>query len=474
MNKYDKMKLVKLHFFMGIDDLKNKLIAVLGFGQEGRAITQYLIKHGIKPVLFDIKPWDQWDTEDQKYITSLNLNFIFGPDCFKELPGFFVAFRSPGIPILNEDIQNCIQNNGLIVTSQTKWFFDHSPAKIIGITGTKGKGTTSSLIYEIVSAAQSKVHITGNIGKMQPLEFIDSLTHDDIVVYELSSFQLQDLHKSPHVGVVLMTTEEHLDYHKDIFEYHAAKESIVSFQNNSDFCIYNNDYEGSRSIASKGGGMKIPVSRFTDLDTGCFVSNDEIFVKNICGTSFSFPISKFQLPGKHNLENICAAAAASVCLGINKDIIISTINSFKGLEHRLEFVGKKNEISFYNDSISTTPESTIAAIESFSSPIILILGGSSKHSNFSHLAEKISTQGNIKAVILIGQEGPHIKQAIVHNNFSGKIFENVDSMNKIFDCISTISKSGDVVLLSPACASFGMFRNYKDRGDQFKAAFNSL
>src|SRR5258708_3108392 len=230
---------------MNIQDLQGKLVAVLGYGQEGEAVTNYLIKHGVTPVLFDQKPWDKWEKEKQEEIKKLKVNFVFGPDAFKELAGFDLAFRSPGIPLSNPDLfkysnhpvprqagghSSLKGDGGLQITSQTKWFFDHCPAKIIGVTGTKGKGTTSVLIYEILrqksqmTNSKYQTYLTGNIGKEQPLDFLDSLTKDDWMVYELSSFQLQDLDQIPHIGVALMLTTEHLDYHRSNQQYRSAKE----------------------------------------------------------------------------------------------------------------------------------------------------------------------------------------------------------------------------------------------------------
>lgn len=457
---------------MDIKDLQGKMVAVLGFGMEGRAVTAYLLKHGITPVLFDAKPWDEWTQKDQEFIKSLGLNFIFGPDYFKELSGFDVAFRSPGLPLSHPDLQKWSLVDGHILTSQTKWFFEHCSAKIIGVTGTKGKGTTATLIYEILKSQitndKYQIYLTGNIGKLQPFDFIDEIKKDDHIVYELSSFQLQDLTRSPHIGVVLMTTSEHLNYHADVAEYRSAKEPIVKFQGSEDFCIYNSDYEGSVGIANTSGARKIEISRFKLLNTGCFVENNMVVVKNILGENFEFPVSHFLLQGKHNLENICAAVAASICAGVQEKNIQTAVENFKGLEHRLEYVSEKEGIAFYNDSISTTPESAIAAVQSFSAPMVLILGGSTKHSDFGELGKTIAGAKNVKALILIGDEAERIKKSVLDNHFSGTILEGARSMLEIFQQIHQLARAGDVVVLSPACTSFGMFTSYKDRGEQFK------
>ncbi|MEK7618545.1 MAG: Mur ligase family protein, partial [Patescibacteria group bacterium] len=353
---------------MVIKNLKNKLIAVLGYGQEGEAVARYLLKHGIQPVLFDQRPWEDWTETKKLEIKKLGVNFIFGPDAFLELTGFDVAFKSPGIR------PKLITDSKLLITSQTKYFFENCAAKIIGVTGTKGKGTTSALVYEILSlslrgSASDRsnlnleerlllhsdalmarngnpiAYLTGNIGKQQPLDILDDLNPNDWIIYELSSFQLQDLDKSPHIAVVLMITSEHLDYHKDNNEYISAKSAITKFQGSDDIAIINEAYPASVQIGKQGRGKKIYFSA---------KKIPELIDK-----------SKIQLRGEHNLENIAAAAAVGTALGINTGAINAAAANFKGLEHRLEFVGESQGIKFYNDSFSTTPETAIAGIRSF-------------------------------------------------------------------------------------------------------------
>lgn len=440
---------------MNVEFLKNKNVGILGYGIEGVAVTKFLLKHGITPVLFDEKPWEKWSKEKQEEIKNLKINFIFGENAFLELYGFDIVFRSPGIKLEK------ISEKKLLVTSQTKFFFDNCPCKIIGVTGTKGKGTTSTLIYNILQENvfnhNSKNYLTGNIGYIQPLEILDSLNPNDLIVYELSSFQLQDLEKSPHIAVVLMITSEHLDYHKSINDYTNAKSNITRFQNIGDIAIINEDYEASKKIGTLGNAHKDFISAKKNKPD---ISNYIPFI---------------QLKGKHNLENICASVALAKHLNINSDVIKKAIVKFKGLEHRLEFVCEKNGVKFYNDSFSTTPETAISAINSFNEPLNLILGGSSKKSNFNELGALIAQKTNIKNLILIGHEAENIKSAInLRKNSNSIILTGAQSMAEIFKQIKTITKPGDVVLLSPACASFDMFNDYIDRGKQFKLFANNL
>ena len=458
---------------MEIKDLKGKLIAVLGYGIEGKATTAYLLSHGVRPVLFDHRPWSDWAMQDQEHIKSLGVNFIFGPDCLKELVGFEVAFRSPGIPYLHPDIQSRIsgQKSQLTVTSQTKWFFDNCPCKIIGITGTKGKGTTSTLLYEMLRAgehmAKGTIYLTGNIGETQPLDFLDTLKTTDRVVYEMSSFQLQDLRKSPHVAVVLMTTQEHLDHHATVDEYHDAKANIAKHQNTDDVCIYNSDYSASVKIGRQSKGVQYQISRSSKVTNGCYAEAGAI-VAHLKNGDYRLETKYLQLRGQHNLENICAAVCAALSLHVHEEDVQKILNNFTGLRYRLQFIGKFSEVNFYNDSFSTTPETAIAAIQSFTEPEILILGGSSKNSDFSELGKIVAQAKNIKSILLIGQESERIKESIMNaGGFFGKFLEGATTMASIFDQIRAVAETGDVVLLSPGCASFGMFKNYKDRGEQF-------
>jgi len=453
---------------MDISGLNNKLIAVLGYGLEGQATAKYLLKHGIKPVLFDQRPWEEWSYDEQNAIKKLGLNFIFGPDCFKELEGFNIAFRSPGIKLSSLNLAHFVKK-GLVITSQTKWFFENSPGKIIGVTGTKGKGTTSALIYEMLkqrtsstSNLEPRTYLTGNIGKAQPLDFIDDLKPNDWIVYELSSFQLQDLEQSPRIAVVLMVTSEHLNYHKDVEEYVEAKSNITKHQKPGGFAVINADFESSLAIGRQGKAKKLYFSRKKVEDADCYVQGSQIVAKD-----FRFPIANLQLKGAHNLENICAAVLAARCARADFDAIKSAIINFKGLEHRLEFVAEKAGVKFYNDSFSTTPETAIAAIESFSEPLVIILGGSAKKADFTGLGKAINASKNIKAIILVGEEAPKIKLSL-GQGYKGQIFEGAKNMPEIFTQIKSAASAGDVVLLSPACASFGMFKNYRDRGEQFK------
>lgn len=469
-------------------DLKYKKIAVLGLGVENIALVLYL--KSINAV--DVTLCDQKIEEELGdflgMIKDTNYKTSFGPNYLKNLNNFDIVFRSPGLAYLTPEIQ-AAKASGTEVTSQTKLFFDLCPCQIIGVTGTKGKGTTSTLISEILKRNDEilkidrKVYLAGNIGQA-PIEFVDKLSENDIVVLELSSFQLQDLEKSPHIAVLLNITSDHLDVHTTNTEYIEAKKNILVHQKKDDFAVINADYLTSFEFAARTRAQVYFFSRRKSVDQGSFVSHGKIIYRENGIDTEIAEVTEVQLRGEHNLENICASVTAVKLVGADFRAISEAVKSFKGLDHRLELVAEKGSVKFYNDSFSTNPDTAIAAIKSFTEPIILIAGGSEKNADYKELGEAIS-QSNVKLVILIGATAARIKSEIRnsihltgstisrHAN-SGQASENIkiiDSAKNIDEVMNIVKQEmlpGDVVLLSPASASFGWFKNYKDRGEQFK------
>ena len=451
-----------------MDAYKDKKVAILGFGIEGMSVADFLTESEI--TIFDEKKREDFDPEILTQYEAKGIKFELGG--IGGLTDFFAVFRSPGFHPKTPQLAEA-SKNGVEITSATKLFFDLCPAPIVGVTGTKGKGTTSTLIYEMLKKEGFDAFLGGNIGT-PPLSFLSNVTADSKVVLELSSFQLIDLEKSPHVAVMLMVTSEHLDYHEDVYEYIEAKRNIFKYQDESDFAVVNRDYPASNESDIHTIGKVYQVSRFQEIMQGCFVKDDEIYLKMDGHEEAILPTKELGLIGKHNHENVCAAVVASICAGASMKSILSVLRSFKGLEHRIEFVRLVRGVKYYDDSFSTTPETAIAAIESFEEPKILILGGSSKNSDFSELGQIISESGTIKAIIGIGIEWERIKLTINHKLQTINYIEDCQNMHEIVQKAAEISEVGDVVLLSPACASFGMFKSYKDRGEQFKNEVNEL
>ncbi len=434
---------------MQLSDLQNKSIAILGFGQEGQAVLSYLNSHGLQATVLD-KAKD-------------------GDDYLATLKNFEIIFRSPGIWRQTPEILEA-EKAGSVITSQAKWFFESCPAKIIGVTGTKGKGTTCALIHEILqkSFPEKQIYLTGNIGKTQPLEFLDKLTSEDLIVYEMSSFQLQDLNQSPQIGVCLMVTSDHLNHHANLDEYHNAKAAIVAFQNSHDIAIYNEDFEASRVIGQQGSGVKQTISSKHQPDSGVFIdgANNRIEI-SLDGEKITINCADRKLRGVHNLQNIAAASLVALNLKVSKEIIEQVIQEFAGLEHRLQLVGDFGGVKYYNDSISTVPETTIAALNSFTEPVHLFLGGDNKNIDYSGLVADLKARTNLVSIILLGQVGAILKPELEKSNLSSKVYGPFTDFKEAVNEAKQQAKAGDVVLLSPGASSFDMFENYAQRGHQF-------
>lgn len=432
-------------------------IAILGFGREGRAVLEFIKK---SPKYDFAEIWILDQSSKLKINSALKKRASFpvksktGKNYLKTLNKFDLVFRSPGIPYNLPEIQQAIKNN-VIFSSATKLFFENCSSRIIGITGTKGKGTTSTLLYEILKNSGFDVYLAGNIGK-PALEILPQLKQHSIVVLELSSFQLQDSTISPSIAVVLNIFPDHLDTHLNFKEYLDAKTNIAKYQtgNNKLFYFKHNKY--AAVIAKKGSAKKIPI--FPE--------------------KFSlFKADQLKILGEHNWQNAVMAASVTKELGSPTDKIIKTVVNFTGLEHRLEFVYYWNGINFYNDSASTNPQTTMAAILSFREPLILIAGGKDKGLNYKSLAQVIK-KTSTKLIILFGENKHKIKKTLLpHLPKTGKRKIDVllcENLKEAFKKSVENAQSKDVIVFSPGAASFDIFKDYADRGRQFKELVNKL
>ena len=406
-------------------------IAIAGYGVEGKASFEYWRQRGEVTIV-----------DERTDIIGLpsDAPTMLGEGVFGQLDDFDLVIRTAGLA------PSKIQTNGKVWSASNE-FFAQCPAPIIGVTGTKGKGTTSSLIASILRQAGQTVHLVGNIG--QPaLEALPSITADDIVVYELSSFQLWDLEKSPHIAVVLMIEPDHLDVHTSFDEYLKAKSQIVAHQTSQDIVVYNYDNEWAREIAE--------------------LSPAE--------TAMAFPFDlgdladSVVLPGRHNLDNAAAAVAVARQFTDDESVIASGLASFTGLPHRLQLVAEVKGVKYYDDSIATTPGSAVAAVRAFAEPKILLLGGHDKGSDYAELIA-VCAQYNVQLVVY-GENAPRLQQLAVANDVVCRLV--VGSMQDVVATAASLARPGSVVILSPAAASFDMFSNYADRGQQFVAAVKQL
>ncbi len=450
---------------------KNKRVAVIGLSVEGIDTVKFLSGHGAQVSCLDRRSESELG-DNYTQLSEYTNSFSLGPRYLSDLFAYDLIIRSPGMALRTPELVEAT-GRGQIITSQTKLFFAHCAAPIIGVTGTKGKGTTSSLIYTMIRQSGKKAWLGGNIGAPL-LSKIDEITPDDLVVMELSSFQLEDLDRSPHIAVVLKITQEHLanfdpnatNYHESREAYVDAKRSIISHQKESDFVIYTPDDATSREFGETSTARNLAFSR-SDKHADAFVRGDTVYIRDGAEEHLICTLSSIHLRGVHNLENIAAAALACRASGVDVDSIRTGAEHFEGLEHRLETVKTVGGVIYVNDSFSTVPETAIAAIDSFAQPLVLIVGGSDKGSDYTDLGRRIA-RSSVHALIVIGAMTDKILGAVTAAGYSGEVVTGLTTMKDIVTVSHEKARPGDVVLLSPACASFDMFKNYKVRGKEFK------
>ncbi|MBI2196765.1 UDP-N-acetylmuramoyl-L-alanine--D-glutamate ligase [Candidatus Daviesbacteria bacterium] len=415
-----------------LQSFEDQKTLILGFGREGRATLDYFKKH---------YPNRKIGIADQSD----------GENYLEKLKDYDVIIKSPGIPYLPEIKE--AKKQGKVITSATQFFFNNFKGKIIGITGTKGKSTTASLIYEVLKKGGMDAHLVGNIGK-PALDLLDNLNENSVVVYELSSFQLEDLDKSPHIGVMTNIYPEHLDRHGDFPLYVRAKNNITKFQTSQDYLIYNQDIAEFKYIAEQSHAKKIAFSKKDKQMVSDVVHKDTI-----------------PLLGEFNLLNIVPAIIIGRLFKIPDEKIEEAIINFKPLPHRLEFVAEISGIRFYNDSLSTIPQSTVEALAALGRNVeTLIAGGYDRGIDYSILGKAIA-KSKIKNLILFPDTGTKIWKAVSLKikNLKLKIRKfDTDSMQDAVEIAFKHTTPGKIVLLSPASTSFNLFKDYEDRGNQFK------
>ncbi len=447
---------------------KRENIAILGFGVEGKAMLEWLKKHNYP----NLTVCDR-NVEIEAEMPE-GVSVRLGEKYLENLSDFDTVIRSPGIRFLEPHIQLAI-TQGVKIISTTAMFFDVCPCPIIGVTGTKGKGTTSTLIYEMLKKNGEDVYLGGNIGN-PPVSFLDDLKGDSLVILELSSFQLQDLKKSPRYAVLLNTTEDHLDYHADIDEYMRAKESLLAHQRKESVAVLNKDYPYVKYYAPLVKGHLKWVSRKEEVENGGFVKEDRIFYARDGEIEKIANVSEVALIGSHNLENVMPALVIAKELGVSSEDIREVIKSFRGLPHRLEFSGEANGVKYYNDSYSTTPETSMAAVDSFDEPTVLIAGGYDKGLDYHEWAKKILTKESLRVVILVGDTADKMEKCLGE---AKKIAEatptEIVRCKNLTEAVTEASrKDCKVVVMSPASSSFDLYKNYKERGEKFKELVKNL
>ncbi len=454
--------------------INGKKVAIIGIGVSNIPLLDYFHDMNSYVTVFDSKEEMQINVQAMQKIKQYNMKYFFGKDNLKYLQGFDLIFRSPSalptIPEIEKEIQR-----GAIITSEIEMVLKLAPCRIIGVTGTEGKTTTTSIIYEIVKKAGYKCFLGGNIGT--PIfTKISEMTPQDIVILELSSFQLMDIDVSPNISVITNIYPDHLNVHKSYEEYQEAKKNIFKYQDENGLTILNKDNEITNTFAKELIGKKIFFSSKHKLEDGYIYDSEDEQIKYCKDGIRRHLINKkdIKIRGIHNYENICAALAATSTI-TDFETQISAIKEFRGVEHRLEFVRELNGVKYYNDSIGTSPASTIAGLNAFDENIILLAGGSDKGLDYKEVGEAIAKKVGI--LILTGPTSEKIekatREALVKQGNAMHIYHCKD-LEEAVNLAKDKSSLGDIVLLSPASASFDAFKNFMERGEKFKQLVNNL
>lgn len=443
-------------------------ILVVGLGVSGIACIKGLKKTGAKIYAFDEMSKDKL-SERLEEIKDVDVEYFFGNEDIKRInfKKLNYAIKSPGIKYEVPIIEALI-NNDVNVISDIEAAYRVTKAKIVSITGTNGKTTTTTLIGEMVRESNKSYKITGNIGFGM---FNDALNsgENDILVAEVSSFQLAGTREyKPHISVITNITPDHMDYHHTLKNYIEAKFRNVINQDENDYAILNYEDETIRNYSHNIKAKKIFFSSERILKEGIFEDNGQMFYKDGNNKEFIINTNEIFIPGKHNLENAMASAGAAIALGIDINLIAKVLKEFKGVEHRLEFSGEYNKVKFYNDSKGTNPDASIKAVQGINKPIILIAGGYDKQSQYDDFIKAFDNK--VKALILLGQTADGIEACALKYGFTN--IYRVDTMDEAVKKSFELSEEGDNVVLSPACASWGMYPNYEVRGRDFKERVN--
>lgn len=458
---------------MKITELADPSLLILGLGQEGRSSWRFLRAAFPEKVLgvADQLPREQLPADTQSLLRDDQLiRSHLGGDYMKSVADYDVIVKSPGIPLFQPDLQQAARA-GKRITSQTALFFANFPGTVIGITGTKGKSTTASLAHAILRQKFPDAEVIGNIGA-PALDWLPRLKPDALVVYELSSHQLESLACSPHIAVLLNIVPEHLDYYTSFEQYVAAKSNITRSQTKNDFLIYDADHEIPRKIAAASRAARLGCSLQGEQPAGAYLAQDHIVFRPNGGKAVPVvPINAVPLLGRFNLMNVAAAVTVGKILGVPGVQIHDAVRRFQPLEHRLEWVGVFGGVTYYNDSIATVPEATIGALDALGDSVAtLLLGGTDRKLNFSGLAKRLASS-RVKTLILFPTTGQRIWQAIgdVSPETASRLQHFfVESMEEAVALAKQHTAPGKICLLSPASASFPLFRDYRDRGDRFK------
>jgi UDP-N-acetylmuramoylalanine--D-glutamate ligase len=446
-------------------NIADKKILILGFGKEGQS-TYELLRRALPSQIITIADLDkEIEKKNPSLANDTNLNFILGESYLDHLNDFDCIFKTPGVSLKDIDYPFNVEK----ITSQTDLFLKVFSKQVVGVTGTKGKSTTSSLIYHILSLQNQNVVLLGNMG-IPPFSMLDKIDTTTKIVYELSSHQLEYLTVAPCISVLLNLYQEHLDHYKSFEHYQLAKWNIALHQNTDDYFIYNSDDSLINDLIKKNN-LKRKYFLFSaekPVENGCYLQGEKIYFSKDGDTICIYDSAETPfLVGNHNLLNLMAAINACKLLNVPDNIILEGIKTFKGLPHRIEYVGLYNNIHFYNDSISTIPQAAIQAVEALKNVDTLILGGFDRGIDYSELISYLA-KSNINHLIFIAEAGKRMLDILQIKFPEIKNFDYVDSMESAVIIAIQKTQPEKICLLSPAAASYGMFKNFEERGDVFK------
>jgi UDP-N-acetylmuramoylalanine--D-glutamate ligase len=459
-----------------INKWQGKQVLVIGAARQGLAASRFLASHEANVLLTDNREAKELPNIHQE-LQGLRISTFFGGHPLELLQGVNYVCVSGGVPLDIPIVQQA-KKSGIPITNDAQIFMETVKARIIGVTGSAGKTTTTILIGEIAKAAALPgqiIWVGGNIGK--PLvEFSDQINPNDWVIMELSSFQLELMTISPHIAVLLNISPNHLDRHKTMQAYTNAKNNIILHQNEDQVAVINRDDPITRESGklAKGNIISFGFSTINDSENGTYVENGQI-VSNYFGKKLSIcPVSALHLPGRHNLSNALAAAAASVIAGFTSEAIHSGISNVKVIPHRLEMIREWRGVKWYNDSIATAPERVMAALEAIQSPVVLLVGGRDKDLPWEGLAAVLHDRK--PKVVLFGEAGQLIYEAL--SKFEGNQIpypiKQADDLAEAVAIASSLAESGESVLLSPGCTSFDAFKDFEERGEVFKSLVKEM
>ncbi|MEG9296564.1 UDP-N-acetylmuramoyl-L-alanine--D-glutamate ligase [Mangrovibacillus sp. Mu-81] len=446
-----------------ITKFKHKKVLVLGLAKSGVSAASLLHKLEAFVTVNDQKPLAE--NPEAQGLLQEGIKVICGSHPIELLDeGFEYVVKNPGIPYDNPLIKRAVEK-GIPVFTEVELAYLVSEAEMIGITGTNGKTTTTTLLYEILSEDKKKPLIAGNIGTVAS-EVAQSAKSDEKMVVELSSFQLMGIDEfSPHIAIITNLYDAHLDYHGNIDEYWKAKANITRNQTNEDYLIINQDQAHLRDVVDFTQAQLIPFSTKQEVDQGAYIKDGAIYFQQ----EYIGPLSSVVLPGAHNLENILCAIAASKLYGVSNDSIMHVLGTFTGVKHRTQFVKEVKNRKFYNDSKATNSLATKSALNAFDGPTILLAGGLDRGNSFDELIPHLK---NVKVLITFGETADKLQQT--GQKAGIQTILRVDNVEKAVPAAYEHSDEGDVILLSPACASWDQYRTFEERGDIFIEAVHNL